>query len=123
MGFESTKNACFSEPSHPLSSPIPTDPDPPDASPVLQHPGPNGSAALASPGASKSFKDCSVGSSNVDHVIEAEDWITTKMVIVDFLDSEKTVPKITFSKHALDVLSRPWRKALVVKLLSKSISY
>lgn len=46
-----------------------------------------------------------------------------KMVTVDVMDEGKYILNITFSKEVLDIISQPWKKAIVVKLLGKSIRY
>lgn len=71
----------------------------------------------------RTFRDMLVRDYGVGCGMDVENWITSKMVSVDFLDEVRTVPKVTFSKEALEMLNRPWKKALVVKLLGTSVGY
>lgn len=55
----------------------------------------------------KSFKNTLVGENAVDMLMEIKDWVETNKEHVDFLDKYWIIPKITFSKKALQLLSMP----------------
>lgn len=96
-----------------LPNPVPSEPDPPNLPPR-----PNTTTLPCSDGQdecrySQSFKDTLIGSFMHDHAMDMEGWITSKIVTVGFVDEGKTIPKINFSKEVLDILSKPWKKAIV----------
>lgn len=71
----------------------------------------------------KSLKDTLLGEYANSLSMEFEDWIEMNKVRVNFLDNDWTIPKVTFSKETLHLLSRPWERFLVVKFLGKSIGH
>lgn len=84
---------------------VPAKPDPPDLPHDQQqplHPIVNAPNVQLRP---KSFKESFMGNFINVHALDVEDWITVKMVTIDFTNEGKSIPKITFSKEVLDILS------------------
>lgn len=55
----------------------------------------------------RSLKETLVGGAMDGTGTDVLAWINAKMVSVGFVDENRTIPKISFSKELLDVLSRP----------------
>ena len=52
-----------------------------------------------------------------------KDLIAEKLVTIDYIDGNRLLPKVRADKSVLEALAAPWKEALIIKLLGKTIGY
>lgn len=70
-----------------------------------------------------SFRDKVLGDRNVPPPPPKMDFIAEQLMHVELEGENRLLPKISLSKKIRQELGEPWKDALVVKLLGKSVGY
>ena len=69
-----------------------------------------------------SFRDKVMGGAAMSFRLD-DDLVGKKLGVLEWQNGDRLNPKVVFSEQAIQVLSLPWKDALVVRLLGKHISY
>ena len=70
-----------------------------------------------------SFRDKVLGGNSVPKQTLPDDLLGNKLAKIETNEGDKLRPRITFDKSVIDVISAPWRDALVIKLLGRNLGY
>ena len=66
-----------------------------------------------------SFRDKVLGGNPLPKRSLPEDLLSHNLVKIESHEGNKLRPRISFDKSVIDVISAPWRDALVIKLLGR----
>lgn len=84
--------------------------------------GGGGSFAFAPP-QKTSFRDMVMGQQTIPPARKKVDLIKKKLASISYQDDDPLLPMVHIDEQVFDGLCAPWKDALVVKLLGKSIGY
>jgi len=71
-----------------------------------------------------SFKDMVTGDKvSVSSPMMKKDLIKEKLARIEYADNNPCLPMVHFDESVWEGLSEPWKDALVIKLLGKSVGY
>ena len=70
-----------------------------------------------------SFRDKVLGGTEGCFARLERDLVKKKLVTISYEDGDYLQPKVVFAESVLEKMAAPWKDALVVKLLGKSISF
>ena len=88
----------------------------------------NGSELLGGEGSKKeekriSLRDKVLGGAPLPPRDLPEDLLECKLASVVHLEEDSGIPRVKFDNSMLDKLALPWKDTLVIKLLSRNLSY
>lgn len=70
-----------------------------------------------------SFRDMVMGKQEVPPPREKVDLLKDELALITFQDNDPLLPMVHINESVFEGLCAPWKNALVVKLLGKSIGY
>ena len=70
-----------------------------------------------------SFRDKVTGGAPPVQVNVPDDLLSQKLAVLDWMDGDRLAPRVSFDESIIKEFSQPWKDALVVKLLGRSIGF
>ena len=84
---------------------------------------PDGGGSLEVRNQGVSFKDKLVGCQPMKQSKDRVNLLKENLARMELLEGDRLYPKFTFEREILDQISKPWKDALVVKLLGRNVGY